>query len=79
MSQDFERELQAERKRMQEMEADPNAPGWQQVEVMETQPVDLEEREERNIMDDEPVMDAGTWLGVYRSKIAQHTYICETM
>ena len=44
---------------MEEMEADPNAPGWQEVEVMQAEPVDLVEQEERGIMDEEPVLNAG--------------------
>lgn len=70
--QDFERELKEDRRRLEEMEAgggedagsdDPTAvAGWQQVEVMETQPVELSEQDERNIMEDEPVMNAGRSL-----------------
>ena len=62
MLQDFERELQEERRRIEANELDPSAPGWQQVGG--TQDDDTEEPSsnragERNVIDDEPMLNAG--------------------
>ena len=62
--QDFERELQEERRRIEANELDPSAPGWQQVGG--TQDDDTEEPSsnragERNVIDDEPMLNAGSY------------------
>ena len=64
MLQDFERELQEERRRIEANELDPSAPGWQQVGG--TQDDDTEEPSsnragERNVIDDEPMLNAGSY------------------
>ena len=59
--QDFERELEKERRLRESMEdEDSAAPGWQQVEVMDTAPVEINETEEVRVMDEEPVLNTGT-------------------
>ena len=57
---DFERELEKERRLRESMEDEESAaPGWQQVEVMDTAPVEINETEEVRVMDEEPVLSTG--------------------